>query len=157
MRVKFFAVPALAPGEAEEELNRFLAAHRVLAVDRHLVSADRAAYWALCVSYLDGEATPSPLKRGKIDYKEVLSEPDFALFARLRSLRKDLAEREGVPAYALFTNEQLAAMVTRRVRTASDLGALAGVGAARVEKYGEAFLALLREAPVEAPEGDADG
>jgi hypothetical protein len=82
VKVKFFAVPALSPGEAEAELNRFLAAHRVLALDRQLVAQGQAAYWAVSVSYIDGKGEALPGKRGKLDYKEVLSEPDFALFAR---------------------------------------------------------------------------
>ena len=53
-------------------------------------------------------------RRGKVDFKEVLSDPEFAVFARLRALRKERADAEGVPAYALFTNEQLAEMVQRR-------------------------------------------
>jgi hypothetical protein len=47
-------------------------------------------------------------KRAKVDYRELLSAGDFVLFAKLRILRKGMAEREAVPAYALFTNEQLA-------------------------------------------------
>jgi hypothetical protein len=50
-----------------------------------------------------------------VDYKEVLNEADFAVFSRLRDLRKVIAEKEAVPAYAIFTNEQLAAMVTGKV------------------------------------------
>ena len=56
---------------------------------------------------------------------------------------RHLPEREGVPAYALFTNEQLAAMVRSRVGTATGLGAIEGVGKSRIEKYGAAFLELL--------------
>jgi superfamily II DNA helicase RecQ len=81
-----------------------------------------------------------------VDFKEVLSEAEFAVFARLRALRKQLAEAEGVPAYALFTNEQLAEMVQQRVSTATGLRQIAGVGEARVEKYGPAFLDLLTQA-----------
>ncbi len=93
-------------------------------------------------------------KRGKIDYREVLSEPDFALFAKLRAVRKTLADKDGVPAYALFTNEQLAEMVQRRVRTAGALREIEGVGEARVEKYGQDFLAiLLADGPAEASDG----
>jgi hypothetical protein len=50
-----------------------------------------------------------------VDYKEVMNEADFAVFSRLRDLRKVIAEKEAVPAYAIFTNEQLAAMVTGKV------------------------------------------
>ena len=49
-----------------------------------------------------------------------------------------------MPAYALFTNEQLAEMVQRRVRTLAALREIAGVGEARIEKYGEDFLDILR-------------
>ncbi|MBI4754199.1 MAG: HRDC domain-containing protein [Betaproteobacteria bacterium] len=52
-------------------------------------------------------------KRERIDYREVLNEQDFAVFADLRRLRKGLAEQDGVPAYALFTNEQLVALRAR--------------------------------------------
>ena len=91
------------------------------------------------------ESGPVSPRKGKIDYREVFNEPDFALFARLRNLRKTLAEQEGVPAYALFTNEQLAAMVHQRVTSKAALSAIDGVGTARIDKYGEAFLALLRQ------------
>ena len=73
----------------------------------------------------------------------MLGEADFAAYSELRRLRKHLADREGVPAYAIFTNEQLAAMVQRRVASAQALGAIEGVGEARVDKYGEIFLATL--------------
>ncbi len=49
-----------------------------------------------------------------------------------------------MPAYALFTNEQLAAMVRQRVATAAALAEIDGVGAARVAKYGAPFLDVLR-------------
>ena len=48
------------------------------------------------------------------------------MFARLRALRKETADAEGVPAYALFTNDQLAEMVQRRVVTAAALREIAG-------------------------------
>ena len=48
----------------------------------------------------------------RVDYKEVLSPADFALFAKLRDWRKATAEQEGIPVYAVLTNEQLAAIAT---------------------------------------------
>lgn len=86
----------------------------------------------------------------------MLSEPDFVVFAKLRALRKALAEKEGVPAYALFTNEQLAEMVQRRARTLTELREIDGVGEARVEKYGKDFLGILQAAgSLEAGVGDS--
>ena len=144
MLVRFFAIPIQGGDEAAEELNQFLGAHRIVAIDRQFVEDGPDSVWALCVTYVQASNRPQTAKRGKIDYREVLSEPDFAVFAKLRALRKTLADKEGVPAYALFTNEQLAEMVQRRVRTVGALREIAGVGEARVDKYGEDFLAILR-------------
>lgn len=80
------------------------------------------------------------------------------VFAKLRALRKTLAEQEGVPAYAVFTNEQLAEMVQRRVVTATGLRDIPGIGEARADKHGAAFLAVLRaEIPLLAPPMTGDG
>jgi superfamily II DNA helicase RecQ len=144
VRVRFFSVPAWQPGDEAEELNRFLAGHRVLAIDRQLVATQGGGFWAVAVTYLAGAASAAPqAKRGKVDYREVLSPEDFGLFARLRSLRRELADAEGQPPYALFSNEQLAALAQKRPATAAELGAIPGIGPARVERYGARFLAAL--------------
>jgi len=132
MKHQFFAISALDPSEGQEALDSFCAAHRVIAVDKQLVADGPASFWSLCVSYQDPGSGPQGQRRPRVDYKELLSEQEFTLFARLRSLRKELAEREGVPAYALFTNEQLAE--------------IEGVGPARIEKYGERFVQALTNA-----------
>jgi superfamily II DNA helicase RecQ len=161
MRVKFFAIPALDPWEAEATVNSFLAQHRVMSIDRELMSERSGAYWAICVTFVEnGSPRPggaSALKKGKVDYREVLPPEEFEVFAELRRLRKEVAERDGVPLYAVFTNEQLAAMVQQRVRTEQKLGQLPGVGAARVEKYGAEFLERLAAAQEarDAPGGDS--
>lgn len=153
MRMRFFAVPALTPGPAADELESFLAGHRVLAIDRQFVSDGPASYWAICVTHQQGaSSSPKVSKRSRVDYRELLSEQDFAVFARLRELRKSLSQREAVPAYAIFTNEQLAAIATQRPATAGALASISGIGAARVDKYGELVLELLQGA---GPKPDA--
>jgi ATP-dependent DNA helicase RecQ len=71
---------------------------------------------------------------------------EVALFERLRALRKQLADEAGVPAYIVFNDGTLRAMAEVRPATAEDLLALPGVGPVKLERYGEAFLALCREA-----------
>lgn len=144
MKYRFFKVSVSEPEPAQDTLNRFCAEQRVVSMDKEFVHDGDCSYWAFCIGYLDGQGGPiATARKGKIDYREILDEADFALFARLRSLRKTLAEQEGIPAYALFTNEQLAAMVRNRVASKAGLAEIDGVGAARVEKYGAAFLELL--------------
>lgn len=143
MALKFFHVPCRGGGSEEADLNRFLRSHRVLAVERELVVDGAASYWALCVDFLDSGAEAAAPGGSKIDYKEILPPEQFTVFARLRLVRKELAEKEGVPVFAVFTNEQLAEMVKQPCKTAADLRKIDGIGEARVEKYGAAMLAAL--------------
>ncbi len=91
MQLRFFTIPIHGGESTAEELNRFLAAQRILAVERHLVQDGGASAWAVCVAFEPaGEGgRPPTTRRGKVDYREVLSEADFAAYARLRSLRKE--------------------------------------------------------------------
>jgi len=71
---------------------------------------------------------------------------DGALFQRLRALRRALADAEGVPAYIVFSAAVLARMAAARPTDEAGLLAVAGVGPAKLARYGQAFLRLLREA-----------
>ena len=145
MRIyRFFTVPVISPEDAEAALNRFCAEHRIATVEKQFVANGDSSFWSICVCYAEKDMDLGTTRKGKIDYREVLAEQDFAVFAKLRALRKTLAEREGLPAYALFTNEQLAAMVQQRATSAAALAEIDGVGKARVEKFGDAFLDILR-------------
>ncbi len=72
---------------------------------------------------------------------------DNALFDQLRELRKRLADRQGVPPYLVFTNNTLREMALSRPATLSEFARLPGVGQAKLSRYGEAFIELLRTTP----------
>ncbi len=144
MPFEFIQIPANGQGNAKEELNRLLRGGRIASVRKEFVPNGEDSFWAFCIEFLDGPLGADKGRGGpKIDYKEVLSPEDFVVFSRLRDLRKALAEKEAIPAYSIFTNEQLAAIVTEKADSLAALGRIAGVGAARVEKYGAAFLGAL--------------
>lgn len=158
MKHKFFIIPAKDPAHAEDELNAFYAQHRVTGVEKQFIAEGANSFWSVCLTWMDNEGTLGSAgasnrnSKGKIDYKEVLGEEDFTTYAQLRDIRKGLAERDGVPPYAIFTNEQLAKMVQQRVTSKTGLLELDGVGQARVDKYGETFLAHLGSVrPVDNP------
>ena len=82
-----------------------------------------------------------PLWRGqRVDYREVLNEQEYAFFDHLRQVRKSIAEQQGEPVYAVFTNEHLAGMVKKPPKTLKDIAIPPGVGEARVKQFGEASL-----------------
>lgn len=151
MKLKFFAIPALFPEAGEAELNRFLDGHRISHVERQFLADGQSSYWAVCVTWIQAEGAAHSMppmdgaKRNRIDYREVLEADEFALYDRLRVLRKQMAESDGLPPFAVFTNEQLADMVRKRVATPAALQAIDGIGEARMSRYGGAFLDVLRE------------
>ena len=151
MQLKLFVVSIKNLGAAEAEMNAFLRGHRVLAVKKEFVADGENSFWTFCVEYLDGAGAGAMLPGGrpKVDYKEVLKPEEFEVFSRLRDWRKSVAEKEGVPVYTVLTNEQLAQMVQKQVKSKAGLKEIEGVGDARVEKYGETLVQLLA-APAKA-------
>ena len=157
MRLKFFTIPIHDDGEAADELNGFLASHSVISVDRQLLSEGLDGAWAIAVTYDPGDDRRPASKNSRVDYKELLSPDDFRVYARLRELRKRLAESNALPPYTVFKNEQLAEMVRGRVRTLEAMSRISGVGKARLEKYGAAFLNVLNDEDSEERRTNDDG
>jgi superfamily II DNA helicase RecQ len=159
MPFRVFLIPVLYGEDATEELNSFIASHRIAHVERKWIDQGTQSAWAFCVEYvLASQAVAtnprSQLSRNRIDYKMILSPDEFNIFSLLRELRKELSQQEGVPVFALFNNEQLAQMVQRRCSSKADLLGIEGIGEAKVEKYSEKLLATL--AKFASPEPNSD-
>jgi ATP-dependent DNA helicase RecQ len=73
-----------------------------------------------------------------------LTDAQQEVLDRLRALRSTIAKRDGVPAYVVFADRSLREMARRVPRSAGALAGIHGVGPAKMEKYGEAFLEVLR-------------
>jgi ATP-dependent DNA helicase RecQ len=69
-----------------------------------------------------------------------------ALYGRLKKLRLELAKELNQPAYCVFTDRTLIEIAREHPKTERELLAVSGVGPAKLEKFGEAFLRVLREA-----------
>ena len=74
-----------------------------------------------------------------------------ATWEALRSLRRKLAEEHGVPPYVIFPDATLLEMLRSQPRTLHEMGRVSGVGARKLERYGEAFLEVLGGTQGEAP------
>ena len=154
MQMKTFTVSVHDDGSQCEAMNRFLRGHQVLQVHREFVDGGTSsACWCFCVEFEEASArSGSPrTPRKKVDYKEVLSEETFALFARLRAARKKMAEEEDVPAYVIFTDEQLAGMAELDGLSPQTMKNVKGVGSGKIEKYAERLLAALSAEDSENP------
>ena len=117
MRLHFATVPIHDGAAAEEELNRFLATHRVVAIERQFVANGDRSAWAVCVSWVTTpgreEGAAGDGRKARTDYRELLSAEEFAVFVKLREARKALAERDAVPPYADAAGWRRAALIRR--------------------------------------------
>ena len=74
---------------------------------------------------------------------EELDGAQAELFGRLRALRARLARRQGVPAYAVFSDKTLRELAVVRPRTMEELKSVSGIGDAKARRYGRQFLSEL--------------
>lgn len=107
---------------------------------------------------LAGKAEVYGLAFGAEDaMKEAAVERDFnprresrdGLFEALRELRRTLAAEEHVPPFVIFSDATLEAMARERPETMEAMGAVHGVGAFKLQKYGERFLEIIRTGAAE--------
>ncbi|MFO0794344.1 MAG: DNA helicase RecQ [Candidatus Brocadiaceae bacterium] len=81
-----------------------------------------------------------PEEKLKIHHVETDKEYDHALFDRLRSLRKRMADQEGVPPYIIFHDTSLKEMSVYYPQSLLALSNISGIGDQKLKKYGEIFV-----------------
>ena len=97
----------------------------------------------------DPKTEPRSRKREKasVAKNDLLDDDTQPLFDALRDLRLELAREQGIPPYIIFHDSTLIALAQNRPKTVKDLGYIPGVGAVKLERYGEAFLNIICNHP----------
>jgi ATP-dependent DNA helicase RecQ len=72
-----------------------------------------------------------------------LSRVDVTLLERLKGWRRDEAREQAVPAYVILHDRTLAEIAAQRPGSLAELGAVSGIGAHKLERYGAALIALV--------------
>jgi len=113
-----------------------------------LTEASRAVLKGERSVHLREDALPERRRKGKAGAAAnggalAIRDDERELWDALRALRARLAREHGVPAYVIFHDATLLAMLRERPHTLSALGAISGVGERKLERYGEVFLAEL--------------
>lgn len=78
-------------------------------------------------------------------HKNTVANYDKDLFARLRFLRKQLADKENIPPYIVFNDATLQEMAQYMPTSNIEMLQINGVGAIKLERFGQPFMALIRE------------
>ena len=138
------------------DINQWRSVFRQL-VARGYISVDLERYGALrleqkCRPLLKGEQQielrrDSGKKAVARQTKTPLPEDiNVGLWEALRECRRLFAEAQGVPPYVIFHDKTLREMAEQMPQNTSEFGLLTGVGERKLEKYSEAFLAVIQEA-----------
>ena len=69
---------------------------------------------------------------------------DSELFTKLRMLRRNLAETQGVPPFVIFSDKTLRSMCALLPKTLSEMAEVKGVGSQKLEKYGQQFIDVIQ-------------
>ena len=146
-------LPTFGVGDALDN-NQWRSVFRQL-VGRGYLSVDLQGYGALKL-----QEKCRPLLRGecdialRLDQKQKVAKrqtktplPDdinVALWEALRDCRRELAEEQGVPPYVIFHDSTLVEMCSVAPKTLDAFSKLSGVGERKLMKYGEAFIAVIK-------------
>ncbi len=97
------------------------------------------------IALREDPAHSTGLPSRRVAAADIAAEPDT--WAALRAERRRLAEAAGVPPYVIFHDATLLAMLEQRPDSIATFAALPGVGAHKLERYGQAFLDVLAQLP----------
>ena len=86
-----------------------------------------------------------PPKRERRKRREAADYPHDPLFEALRACRRDLAKAHDVPPYVIFHDSTLREMAEVKPSSMEALSRVSGVGAAKLDKYGAAFVQVVRD------------
>ena len=75
--------------------------------------------------------------------KALVSEEDAPLLSALKAKRRALAEAASVPAYVIFNDRTLIEMAEKRPENLDQMAGISGVGAKKLERYGDTFLQVI--------------
>ncbi|WP_333983271.1 DNA helicase RecQ [Ectopseudomonas khazarica] len=140
-------------------------------VARGLADVDLEGFGGLrldesCRPLLRGEVTlqlrrePKPaqaVKASSSAASQLVQGHEREMWEALRSLRRKLAEEHSVPPYVIFPDATLLEMLRSQPGSLSEMAEVSGVGARKLERYGQAFLEVLAgKAQDEAPAPVAD-
>lgn len=144
MPFRIFTLPVADPSDAEKELDDFLKTVKMVNIRWEFVPDGQGSFWTALVNYFrNGETPYATARKSQIDYRDILSPEDFAVFAKLRKWRNAIAEKDGAPPFTVFNNEQIATMAQKRIKSLDELKQLEGVGDIRLERYGKTVLDII--------------
>lgn len=147
MRLKIFSLRFSAEqgGFDDAPLAQFLEGKELVAVTEHFHVVDLVPWLTLIVSYRDVEADERrrPSYRQGPDPRSDLDPAEREVYDAVRAWRAARARQDGVPAYVIASNRQVARMVRLRCTSKTALQKVEGFGDEKISLYGDEVLGVL--------------
>lgn len=144
MQYKIFSVSTISGEQEEERMNKFIRSVKVVATKSQFCQNADMEYWTFCITYMPTQKSEEERQRKtRIDYREVLGENEFAKFAEMRKVRKTISERISIPAYAVFTDAELAEMAKVEEASIENFMKIDGISEKQMNAYGAEIIAGL--------------
>ena len=144
MQIKIFTLPISSSERSEDELNKFLRSHRVLKTEHHFCPDD-GGYWTFLVEYLEGDPiaeVPPANRKERKDYSKELNDEEIERFEYFKKVRRELATKFSLPAYLIFTNEELAILAHVPELNEESARLVKGVAPSRMKDYVKYFYVV---------------
>lgn len=140
----------LFKGQSQKEITQLI---DFLTAEGYLAPSD-GQYPTLKVTNLGKQVLKGQVKvlRKQATVKTLSPEDSDGLFEELRKLRYQLASEQNLPPYLVFSDNTLREFATHRPTDTLQMLQIKGVGENKLNKYGEAFLQVLREFESEVAE-----
>lgn len=156
MQVRLFSFTYdVARGRFDDsEMQEFLRDKSVLSVTEQFFTVEQIPRVLLVVTYRDDSSASGAARREPAkDWRADLGPADAPIYDALRAWRARAAKREGLAAFYIFTNRQMADLARSRPTTIQALAALEGFPEARLRRWGHEILAVVSHAvaAAEAP------
>jgi ATP-dependent DNA helicase RecQ len=129
-------------------LQEFIKNKEILSMRDHFFLRHEVPYLAVIVSY-NLQTVEQPKTDGKKErdesWRELLTPEDMPIFNAMRDWRNETSRRQGIAAYIICTNRQLAEIVHKRVSNKNQLSQIEGIGKAKISNYGDDIIAVMSE------------
>ena len=145
-RLSVFGIVSAAEAKLIRPLSRALQARGLLSTSEHGGLGLSGEARAVLKGDVPVQIVAPTAKTGRSRRALAEAMPDDPLFEALRAKRRALAADAKVPPYVIFHDSVLRDMATLRPGSRTALAQITGIGARKMEAYGDAFLTVIREA-----------
>ncbi len=123
-------------GFPDKELNDFVRNKKGVSYQARLIQRNGNYYWSVFLHYEESISSEKDLTF-KHDYEHLM-------YSELKKWRNERAEKEGIPPYIIFTNNQLKEIVISKCKTKESLKNIEGIGEIKSRNYGDDTIDIVK-------------